>query len=82
MDGKGRCLGSTFIIFIERLWRSPKHECVYLHAWETGSQVKAGVGRWMTFYNHHRPRTARDGQPPAMVSFNHIETDQQGQAVA
>jgi len=35
MDGKGRCFDN---VFIERLWRSLKHECVYLHAWETGSQ--------------------------------------------
>jgi transposase InsO family protein len=52
MDGKGRCLDN---IFIERLWRSLKYECVYLHAWETGSQAKAGIGRWITFYNHQRP---------------------------
>jgi putative transposase len=42
MDGKGRCLDN---IFIERLWRSLKYECVYLHAKETGSQAKAGIGR-------------------------------------
>ena len=52
MDGKARYLDN---IFIERLWRSLKYECVYLHAWETGSQAKAGVGRWITFYNHQRP---------------------------
>jgi putative transposase len=79
MDEKGRCLDN---IFIERLWRSLKYECVYLHAWETGSQAKVGIGRWITFYNHHRPHTARGGQPPAVVYFNHIETDQQVQAVA
>ena len=66
----------------ERLWRSLKYECVYLHAWETGSQAKAGVGRWIAFYNHHRPHTAHGGQPPAVVYFNTIETDQQVQAVA
>ncbi len=49
-------------IFIERLWRSLKYECVYLHAWETGSQAKAGVGRWITFYNHQRPHAAHGGQ--------------------
>lgn len=32
MDGKGRFLDN---IFIERLWRTLKYECVYLHAWET-----------------------------------------------
>ena len=34
MDGKSRFLES---IFVERLWRSLKYECVYLHAWDTGS---------------------------------------------
>ncbi len=42
MGGKGRCLDN---IFIERLWRSLKYECVCLQAWETGSQARAGVGR-------------------------------------
>jgi putative transposase len=79
MDGKARYLDN---IFIERLWRSMKYECVYLHAWETGSQARAGIGRWMTFYNHQRPHTAHGGQPPAMVYFNAIKTDQQVQAVA
>ncbi|MFG6543545.1 IS3 family transposase [Sulfitobacter sp. M22298] len=79
MDGKGRCIDN---IFIERLWRSLKYECVYLHAWETGSQARLGIGRWITFYNHQRPHTAHGGQPPAVVYFTRIETDQQVQAVA
>ena len=78
-DGKARYLDN---IFIERLWRSLKYECVYLHAWETGSQAKAGVGRWITFYNHQRPHAAHGGQPPAVVYFNATQTDQQVQAVA
>jgi transposase InsO family protein len=91
-DHKRGCEGSTHVvdakaryldnIFIERLWRSLKSECVYLHAWETGSQARAGVGRWITFYNHLRPHAAHRGQPPAVVYFNAIETDQQVQAVA
>ena len=79
MEGKGRCLDT---ILIERLWRSLKHECVYLHAWETGSQAKTGVSRWIAFCNHHRPHTAHSGQPPAVVYFNPIEVDQQVKAVA
>ncbi|WP_420496767.1 IS3 family transposase [Szabonella alba] len=79
MDGKGRCIDN---VFIERLWRSLKYECVYLHAWETGSQAKAAITSWITFYNHRRPHTAHGGQPPAVVYFNSIETDQQAQAVA
>lgn len=94
MDGKARYLDN---IFIERLWRSLKYECVYLHAWETGSQARAGIGRWMNFYNNQRPHTIRreigpldqfqillihGGQPPAVVYFNETQTDRQVQAVA
>jgi len=79
MDGKARCLDN---IFIERLWRSLKYECVSLHTWETRAQARAVLGRWITFYNHLRPHAAHGGQPPAVVYFNAIETDQQVQAVA
>jgi len=79
MDGKGRCLDN---IFIELLWRSLEHECVYLHVWETWSQAKARVGRWIIFYNHQRPHTVHGGQSPAVVYFNATQTDQQVQAVA
>ena len=48
MDGKGRFLDN---IFVERLWRSLEYECVCLHAWETGSEAKAGVGKWIGFHN-------------------------------
>lgn len=61
MDGKGRCIDN---VFIERLWRSLKYECVYLHAWETGSQAKAAIGQWIAFYNHRRPHTAHGGSRP------------------
>lgn len=44
MDGKGRFLDN---IFVERLWRSLKYECIYLHAWETGSEANAGVEKWI-----------------------------------
>jgi putative transposase len=56
MDGKGRFLDN---IFIERLWRSLKYECVYLHAWETGSEARAGLRTWFDFYNVSSQRTSR-----------------------
>src|SRR3954447_4315712 len=37
-------------VFIERLWRSLKYECVYLHAFETGSELRAGLLRWIGYY--------------------------------
>jgi putative transposase len=48
MDGRGRWLDN---VFIERLWRSLKYECVYLHAFETGSELRAGLTRWIGYYN-------------------------------
>lgn len=41
-------------VMIEPLWRSLKYECIYLHAFETGAVARAGIGKWMTFYNHQR----------------------------
>ena len=34
-------------IFIERLWRSLKYECVYLHAWSGGREAKGGINKWI-----------------------------------
>ncbi len=82
MDGKGRFLDN---IFIERLWRSMKYECVYLHAWETGSQAKDGIRKWMEFYNQKRPHSALGGKPPAVVYWQRnqtTQTDQQERRVA
>ena len=82
MDGKGRFLDN---IFVERLWRSMKYECVYLHAWETGSEAKAGIRKWMTFYNHQRPHSALGGRTPAVVYWlrkDKTQPDQQVQRVA
>jgi putative transposase len=47
MDGRGRWMDN---VFIERLWRSLKYECVYLHAFETGSELRAGLLRWISYY--------------------------------
>ena len=55
MDGRGRWLDN---VFIERLWRSLKYENVYLNAYETGSEARTGIGRWIDFYNRIRPHTA------------------------
>jgi len=64
MDGKGRYLDN---IFIERLWRSLKYECVYLHAFSGGREAKAGIGDWIGFYNHQRPHKAHGGRTPELV---------------
>jgi putative transposase len=61
MDGRGRWLDN---VFIERLWRSLKYECVYLHAFETNSELRAGVTKWVALYNARRPHSALAGRTP------------------
>ncbi len=61
MDGRGRWMDN---VMIERLWRSLKYECVYLNAFETGSEARARIGRWITHYNTERPHSALGGRTP------------------
>ena len=56
MDGRGRWVDN---VFIERLGRSVKYEEVYLHAWETGAEAKAALGRYFAFYKGTRPLCKR-----------------------
>jgi putative transposase len=51
-------------VVIERLWRSLKYECVSLHAFETGSELRAGLARWIGYYNAGRPHSAVAGRTP------------------
>jgi putative transposase len=64
MDGKGRWMDN---VFIERLWRSMKYECVYLQAFESGSQAREGLGKWIRFYNEERPHSTLGGITPDQV---------------
>ena len=41
-----------------------KYECVYLHAFETGSELRVGLTRWIGYYNADRPHSGLAGQTP------------------
>lgn len=64
MDGKGRWMDN---VFIERLWRSLKYECVYLNAFDNGNQAKRHINNWMAHYNSDRPHSVFDGNTPNEV---------------
>jgi putative transposase len=64
MDGRGRWMDN---VFIERLWRSLKHEDVYLKGYADGRDAKAGITDWMAFYNHSRPHQALANRTPMAV---------------
>ena len=67
MDGKGRCIDN---IFIERLWRSVKYECVYMHAFEDGVQLYNGLKEYFHFYNTERGHQSLDYKKPCELYKN------------
>jgi putative transposase len=67
MDGKGRWMDN---VMIERLWRSLKYECIFLHAFETGNEVRQGLKRWINLYNTRRPHSSLDDRTPDEAYWN------------
>ena len=66
MDGRGSWRDN---VFVERLWRSIKYEEVYLHAYESVKQAKAGIARYIEFYNSRRPHSSLDKKTPDEFYF-------------
>ncbi len=67
MNGRGRCLDN---IFTERLWRSVKYEEVYLNEYSSPREARAGITRYMKFYNHRRIHQALNYRTPASIYEN------------
>ena len=66
MDGKGAWRDN---VFVERLWRSVKYEEVYLRAYDSVSEARASIGRYLDFYNGRRPHSSLDGTTPDQAYF-------------
>ena len=69
MDGRGSWRDN---VFVERLWRTIKYEEVYLRAYDTVSQARASIGRYLAFYNGRRPHSALDRQTPDQAYFTRL----------
>ena len=69
MDGRGAWRDN---VFVERLWRSVKYEEIYLKAYETVSEARASIGRYMAFYNGRRPHSSLDRQTPDQAYFTRL----------
>jgi putative transposase len=67
MDGKGAWRDN---VFVERLWKSIKYEEVYLRAYDTVSEARASIGRYLNFYNGRRPHSRLGRQTPDQAYFN------------
>lgn len=64
MDGRGRAFDN---IFVERLWRSVKHEDVYLKGYATMGELTIGLAEYFAFYNGERPHQSLGQQTPDVV---------------
>ena len=64
MDGRGRAYDN---IFVERLWRSVKHEDVYLNGYATMGELLIGLTKYFAFYNAERPHQSLGNQTPQEV---------------
>jgi len=70
MDGKGAWRDN---VFVERLWRTVKYEEVYLKAYDSVSEARASIGRYLIFYNEGRPHSSLDGRTPDEAYFGKQE---------
>ena len=61
MDGRGRAFDN---IFVERLWRSVKHEDVYLKGYSTMGELLTGLTQYFAFYNGERMHQALQYSTP------------------
>ena len=73
MDGRGRWLDN---VFIERLWRSVKHEEVYLKAYENLVEARRELGAYFRFYNHRRRHQGLTDRTPDEVYWSTLRPQQ------
>ena len=66
MDGKGAWRDN---VFVERLWRTIKYEEVYLRAYDSVSDARQSIGRYLDLYNRRRPHSSLDGMTPDQAYF-------------
>ena len=66
MDGRGRALDN---VFVERLWRSVKYECIYLNEYSSVSSLHQGLSDYFRFYNYERIHQSLDYKTPEKIHF-------------
>jgi putative transposase len=67
MDGKG-CWRDN--VLIERFWKTIKYQEVYLKAYESASDARANIRRFIDFYNSVRGHSSLQGQTPDSIYFS------------
>lgn len=67
MDGQGAWRDN---VFVERPWRTIKYEEIYLRAYASVTEARAGIGRYLSFYDTRCPHSSLDGRTPDQAYFN------------
>ena len=65
MDGKGAWRDN---VFVERLWRTVKYEEVYLHAYDTVTEARYRIAKFLADYNQERPHSSLTDDPRLVVT--------------
>jgi putative transposase len=63
-DGRGRALDN---VFVERLWRSVKHEDIYIKDYEQVDELESGLAAYFRFYDEERLHQSLGYRTPAEV---------------
>lgn len=71
-DGRGRALDN---VMVERLWRTVKHEHVYLHDYPSVPALRRGLAEYFPFYNQRRWHQGLANRTPLAV-LNSQPTDE------
>lgn len=66
MDGRGRALDN---VFVERLWRSVKYECIYLNEYSSVNSLHQGLSDYFRFYNYERIHQSLNYKTPEKIHF-------------
>ena len=68
MDGGGFWRDN---VFVERLWKSVKHEKIYLYGYDTVSVARRALAKCIDLYNRRRPYSTFGGVIPDTVQEDH-----------
>ncbi len=66
MDGRGRALDN---VFIERLWRSLKYECIYLQEFFNVQDLNKNLHCYFDYYNNSRMHQGLNYKTPAQIYY-------------
>jgi len=67
MDGRAAWRDN---VIIERFWKTLKTEEVYLRGYDSGTEARISLGRFIDYYNCGHPHSSLSGRTPDMAYFN------------